>query len=517
MALRPSSPSSPVRRYIPADAEELNLRGKNIDANKGKQIAMELASNTMLTSLVLSDIKIGDGGAVSLAHALVTNKSLSRLHLPENGIGDIGITALAQALTQNDSLESLDVGWNQFGIVGLTSLSNALKGFTSNSIDVEEAVVLADARKANTSLTKLNLWRNSVGNEGAALLGEALRVNTSLTYLFLGDNIIRNEGAVLLLKALVEFNTTLTDLYLHGNRHISEAMLPTINAFVDANKAGIRLLHARGKLDLSSKGIDDAKAKIIATDLSRNTTVTTLVLNGNEIGFEGGVDIASALITNRILSSIELDGNSIGDAGCLAMAEMLLQNGMLSKILLNGNSIGLAGVGALAKSLLTNTRLQHLGLGWNDFGNEGAAAMLDVLKHNETLERLDVSDNNVIGEGAMAFLATLEQSNLTLTSLNLDNNAKISPVLLKAIDFILASRLVLNSFRNCLHRSVEKRLLSLAIHAVQQSSFYHEGLERAHCQETRAGPIFLLLRTAALNDSKAITVTAPSRKRWRML
>jgi hypothetical protein len=43
----------------------------------------------------------------------------------------------------------------------------------------------------------------------------------------------------------------------------------------------------------------------------------------------------------------------------------------------------------------------------------------------------------------------------------------------------------------------------------------HENPELVHCQETTAGPIFLLVRAAALHDSKVIKVAAASRKRSR--
>jgi hypothetical protein len=79
--------------------------------------------------------------------------------------------------------------------------------------------------------------------------------------------------AVSLLKSLTECNTNPTHLDFDGNGNISSA----IRAFVDANKAGIRLVHAESNLDLSSKGIDDAQATRVATELVDNTTVATLV------------------------------------------------------------------------------------------------------------------------------------------------------------------------------------------------------------------------------------------------
>jgi hypothetical protein len=113
------------------------------------------------------------------------------------------------------------------------------------------------------------------------------------------------------------------------------------------------------------------------------------------------------------------------------------------------------------------------------------------------LERLGLDANGIGDKGGMVLLNVLQHYNYTLTSLNLNNNSTISLVLQKQIDFMLTSRLVLKSFCNCCLRPLEKRLVPLVIHAVRQSFFYGEKLEPTHCQETGAGPIFLLVRAAA--------------------
>jgi hypothetical protein len=93
----------------------------------------------------------------------------------------------------------------------------------------------------------------------------------------------------------------------------------------------------------------------------------------------------------------------------------------------------------------------------------------------------------------------------------LEANEEISPVLQKGIDFVLASRWTLKSFCNCLCKPLNKKLTSLVIHGVQLNPgcYKNPGLVRTH--ETTAGPIFLLVRAMALNDSKVIKVEAPSR------
>jgi Leucine Rich repeat len=338
-------------------------------------------------------------------------------------------------------------------------------------------------------------------------LGEALKVNMSLTGLDLSNNNVGDEGAAVLLKALMGYNTTLTTLDLYLNT-ISRTIWSTIKAFVAANESGTRLLHAGGKLDLSSKRIDNVQAKRVAMELADNTNVTTLLLNQNKIHCQGCLDIAHALNKNRVLTSVELDYNSIGRYGCWKIATMISENTVLMKVSLNRNRIGPAGAIALAETLRINTSLRKLGLGGNNIGNKGAAAITDALRFNLTLQRLDLSSNRIRDDGALAILKALKESSRSLALLNLKGNTKISSGLQKDIGFMLASRRALKSFCKRLCKPLEKRMMPMAIQVVQESSVFCKKLECVHCQETTAGPIFLLVRALALNDSKVVNVTA---------
>jgi Ran GTPase-activating protein (RanGAP) involved in mRNA processing and transport len=66
---------------------------------------------------------------------------------------------------------------------------------TRTHIDDEGAVALADALKANTSVTNMNLGGNKIGDEGASALADAIEANTSLTNIDLCENKIGDVGA----------------------------------------------------------------------------------------------------------------------------------------------------------------------------------------------------------------------------------------------------------------------------------------------------------------------------------
>jgi Leucine Rich repeat len=123
-----------------------------------------------------------------------------------------------------------------------------------------------------------------------------------------------------------------------------------------------------------------------------------------------------------------------------------------------------------------------------------------ALKFNTTLERLDLSSNRIGDEGAMALLKSLKEINCSLMWLNLEDNAKISPGLQKDFDFVLASRQVLKSFWKFLRKPLDKKLMPLVIHSVRQNYGYRQTLEPAQCQETGAGPIFVIVRGATIKQ-----------------
>jgi NLR family CARD domain-containing protein 3 len=516
-------PSEPIpsptaaRRYIHHE-EELDL--SCIGEDEATQIATELTTNTTLFKLSLD--RIGDGGALALMPALSANKTLTKLSLSYNGIGDAGMEALGQALMQNESLEWLDVGSNKFGTVGLASFANALKankGLTKlllwyNSIDDEGSRIVATALKWNTTLTELVLSSNKIGDEGAATLGEALKTNSTLKSLSLSYSVFGEEGATSLLHALTEWNTTLTFLgfendstrWHHG--HTSWAIVRAIHALLDANEAGTRLLHAASKLDLSSKNIYDKLARQIAKELACNETITSLDLSKSVYGGSGGI-IVNALVKNRTLMSIRLDDNHIECSDCSAIAAAIRVNTALRKLFLNGNRIGLAGATALADALRVNESLQVLGLGRNLIRDNGAAAVANAFRSNATVRRLDLNGNSITDAGALAILTTLKEYNHVLTTVNLRDNADISPVLQEKIDFLLFSRLVLVSFLTRVYTPLEKRLTQLAIRALQASSLRRMESEPLQWHGTAAGPIFYLVKSLVKEGD------SPSRKRLR--
>jgi Ran GTPase-activating protein (RanGAP) involved in mRNA processing and transport len=325
----PAKPPQQVEESVRCihDETTLNLIGSKIGAKEAKQIAKELALNTTLKRLYLYDNCIGDDGAIAIANALRTNSSLERLGLSWNEISVDGVVAIANVLPTNKSLKKLDLGYNGSGDAGMTAIAQALKRNNSlmalylqgNEIGSVALTSLADALKLNEGLKTLWLSHCSINDEGATILVDVLKINTTLTAVYLDHNSIGEVGAQAILDAMIERNTTLTQLSLRGNIEISPTLRSAIENMLVANKAGTRSVVA--------SIIDGAPSSPIQSASTIKSLLyaglTTLWLSFCSIGNQGALMLAEALNVNSAVATLYLRYSEIGEVGAQAMLDAL--------------------------------------------------------------------------------------------------------------------------------------------------------------------------------------------------
>ncbi len=176
--------------------------------------------------------------------------------------------------------------------------------FLHQEISEAEIVVLGEALKQNSSLTRLHLYESNIGDHGAASLAEVMKGNAlHLTELNLCDSNIGEDGAVSLVKALKE-NTNITQLDLSGN-------------------------------NISNRG-----SAGLAEALKGTTSLTELNLSRNKIGDHGAACLAEVLNVESSLTRLDLSNNNVGDAGAASLAETLKKNTTLIVLDLSRNNIG---------------------------------------------------------------------------------------------------------------------------------------------------------------------------------
>lgn len=138
-----------------------------ITTQEWEEILQRLKSNDpTLTSLNLSNKKIGPEKAQELAAALEYNNTLTFLNLVGNAIESKGAKAFATLLKKNNTLEHLDLRWNYIGLDGVMELATSLQNNNSLSaiyLDGNSETKLAEIKafetslQNNTAMTFLNL------------------------------------------------------------------------------------------------------------------------------------------------------------------------------------------------------------------------------------------------------------------------------------------------------------------------------------------------------------------------
>ena len=194
-------------------------------------------------------------------------------------------------------------------------------------------------------------------------------------------------------------------------------------------------LNVRG-LHLSDNGITNKRLDILAKGLCKNSTLETLILCGNVLGFK-----------------------SESPSKFTGMAEMLKTNDKLKQLTLGHNRLGSAGVTWIANALESNKGVKHLYLKNTNCGDEGAAALAKMLGINKTLEGLylcsDCDDepklqNNIGDEGATALADVLKEHNSSLKVLHLcSKNTNITGKGLKKLTEAVQKNKILTLYIDC--------------------------------------------------------------------
>jgi Ran GTPase-activating protein (RanGAP) involved in mRNA processing and transport len=339
-----------------------------------------------VTSLSFESREMGDDLAEKLVKLLQGSQSLTSLSLKENKLSAKGAKNIFQALS-GTALKSLNLASNNIRAEGAAAIAEVLPRTILTSLDLQGcsignvgAATIAQILP-NTFLISLNLATNDIGAEGAMEIAKTL-ANTVLTSLDFHFNVIGDDGAAAIAAVLPD--TALTSLDLE------------ISNIGDAGAAAIAKVLSKTALTslcLPLNNIGNAGVAAIAKELP-HSALTSLDLNYANIDSTGVATIAEAL-PNTALNSLSLGGSrDVGVEGARVLATSLQGNKTLTSLTFMGNNIGNEGAAAIADAL-PHTILISLYLIQNNIGTDGATAIANALKNNSTLTALDLFDYNL--------------------------------------------------------------------------------------------------------------------------
>ena len=373
---------------IPANCTTVEISNLRMPNHLAGSLAKALKANVAVNTLLLRDIEVADDGVVFFANALKTNTAITNFSLGferyNEGIGDAAVASFAEAIKVNTALTSFALTRS-----GGRTNSSVKVGISDNGM-----VLLSQALISNAAITELNLESNGISDAGAASLAGVLKVNGAIARLHLGNNLIRSAGATAIADAIAANNNTAIALLSLGEGESTLAI----------------------KYVSEGNIIGDTGAAALAKALGNNTVLAEINLNYNNIGDVGAAALAEAISANSALTHIGLYGNKIGDVGAAAFAEAIAlnatlgfyaggpQSGAITSLDLGRNRISNAGAALLAQALTANTNITSLRLQYNrltfDSSDLISSGWLSAIEHplnNTPAARVSACDGVAVG------------------------------------------------------------------------------------------------------------------------
>ena len=166
------------------------------------------------------------------------------------------------------------------------------------TISDDEAILLADMLKVNTTLKKLNIRFCSITVTGISKITEALEVNTTLKTLDLSSAHFGNNGAIKLAKMLKN-NKSIETLIICDNSIGDSGMIEIAEALKSNNKLK--------ELNINDNRFADNAANKIVEVISINKTLKKLYMAYNCITVMAADTIVKALQNNKTLIELRFD------------------------------------------------------------------------------------------------------------------------------------------------------------------------------------------------------------------
>lgn len=198
-------------KTVSSTLKTLKINSSNIDDDRTILIASSILENKTLATLGMHYTNIS-------SHTY----NIYFLDLSHNHIGDIGAKGLARVLASPETvLSSLILANNRIGINGVYAIGHALGKSSSDGKHILQAGK-SDKQAAlygdNTSLHVLNLRLNRLGDEGGAELCELLLRNDTLRKLDLSANDLGKQSTAALTQLIKKNGTRLVSIDVSCNK-----------------------------------------------------------------------------------------------------------------------------------------------------------------------------------------------------------------------------------------------------------------------------------------------------------
>eukprot|EP00029_Vermamoeba_vermiformis_P011039 TRINITY_DN5967_c0_g1_i1.p1 TRINITY_DN5967_c0_g1~~TRINITY_DN5967_c0_g1_i1.p1 ORF type:complete len:484 (-),score=25.70 TRINITY_DN5967_c0_g1_i1:69-1520(-) len=256
----------------------------------------------------------------------------------------------------------------------------------------------------------------SVKPNSCKYFAELLKVNKTIKKLnFLDGSSIEDKGLCFISEVLENHNRTLTTLILQGNQIENEGCIRLCNALKKNTSVT--------SLDLSYNMLEYDAWKSIGDMLKNNSTLKVLGLIESGYKSEDGcVALVEGLKQNSTLTHLNILRNSFDRNSTNALIDLVASNKSITSLSMASDLFEDPQISIqLQEALISNTTIRSLNMSLCPIKSNGASALREVLKKNRTLTQLDLQHNQLGSFGLSKIIEGLYEDD-TLTRLNIIDN-----------------------------------------------------------------------------------------------
>ena len=460
--------------------QKLNMSHNNISSKGIVALCDYLKSNITLKELIISwdncktpivfdsirtfcnmsNLHFGNVGATLLSAFLFKKDEIQKLDISHNAMSDDGAVAISEHLNNNNMLQQLDMSHNQVSDIGIITITKALlRNITlqildssHNNICDDGAVAISEYLKYNRTLLELNLSHNEITSEGIVEILISINSDNPLHTLNVAHNMVTKSSLMMIYNIYKKYSN-MPSIQISYNKIVDNYQnIDTILVSFE-NDCREKFTTTNVKLERFNRRAS-YKAKVLFFCAIEDDFVKELDLSSHGITNKEAKIVAKALHGNKSLQKLDISNNNISDDGAIAIGKILnnykdssvvnedsIQNSTLQKLNMSHNNISSNGIVALCDCLKSNVTLQELTISWNDCKNPifldgkskicnmsnlhcrdvGATLVSAFLFKKVETRILDISHNAISDYGAVAISEYLTNNN-TLQQLDMSHN-----------------------------------------------------------------------------------------------
>ena len=250
---------------------------QNMTDEEWEELGRDISKNTHLTKVELNHRALNNNRVSFLFRGLTRSSSMKGLQLDNNHLSTIGVRSIVPFLQNATNLTELNLSGNRLQSEGFNFLLRALRGSPIKGLACRGCAIESieiDIEHTPRHLRALNLTHNSINTAGCRELAKLLQGGNATLKYLYPEDNKIDDEGVEILVNALRNNTTLTCLIVGGNDDIS-------------NQGKIKLL----------KLVNDISS--IKATLQSNHTLSYLSVEPNDEQIQMLIDVATKINSDK--------------------------------------------------------------------------------------------------------------------------------------------------------------------------------------------------------------------------